>query len=454
MRWRLRRFISSLVQRRVGSSHRRTLKRAKAEITRQREGRQHQVFYFHQLDDPYSHLMAQKIADFVLRFDIDFIPHLVGPPPSDAVPQAEMLKAYARLDASRIAPFYGVIFDKDWQTPNAADQLKAARVLTKNHGSYLKDISTALWSGDGAALDSYPQASEEEAQDWIKKGTHLRKKWGHYSGAMLYYEGEWYWGIDRLNYLEKRLKHLGASRPFVVKADASLRTSTIPVYLDSFAKDGGAGSDTPKLQLEYYPSLRSPYSYLSVQETLELERLYPIEIIMRPVMPMVMRGLKVPRDKGLYIIFDTLREAEKRYLPFHMLDPVGPPILRGFSLYPYAKKHGKEKEYIRNFLTAAFGEGKDIYSKKGLHDVVYNSGLIWTEAKQDLDKQDFMPELEENAAAMFAVGCWGVPSYRLLGDGANSDSAGTKGEEDFVVWGNDRIWLLKEEIVRRLRAAD
>ncbi len=34
----------------------------------------------------------------------------------------------------------------------------------------------------------------------------------HYSGAMFYYGQEWYWGVDRLHYLEQRLSELGVDR--------------------------------------------------------------------------------------------------------------------------------------------------------------------------------------------------------------------------------------------------
>ena len=34
----------------------------------------------------------------------------------------------------------------------------------------------------------------------------------HYSGAMFYYGGEWYWGADRLYLLEQRLAALGVDR--------------------------------------------------------------------------------------------------------------------------------------------------------------------------------------------------------------------------------------------------
>jgi len=38
------------------------------------------------------------------------------------------------------------------------------------------------------------------------------------------------------------------------------------------------------------------------------------------------------------------------------------------------------------------------------------------------------------------LGLWGVPSYRLFGP---------KGGPDLAVWGQDRLWLVAAEIVRR-----
>ena len=41
---------------------------------------------------------------------------------------------------------------------------------------------------------------------------------------------------------------------------------------------------------------------------------------------------------------------------------------------------------------------------------------------------------------MYSGNCWGVPSFKIT----NSD-----GSDPFYVWGQDRIWLLKEEIYKR-----
>ena len=61
----------------------------------------------------------------------------------------------------------------------------------------------------------------------------------------------------------------------------------------------------------------------------------------------------------------------------------------------------------------------------------------------DDDRVGWREELEENRRTLHAAGLWGVPSFRLLGG---------EGERDFCTWGADRIWLVEEEIRRRLGA--
>jgi 2-hydroxychromene-2-carboxylate isomerase len=174
------------------------------------------------------------------------------------------------------------------------------------------------------------------------------------------------------------------------------------------------------------------------------ERL-PIDLVLRPVLPMVMRGLPVPRAKRLYIVLDAAREAEDAGEAFgRMCDPVGRPVERAFSLYPWARDRGRAAQLLHAFTRAAFAEGIDTGEDDGLRRVVEKAGLSWTEAQPHLDGEGWREELEENRRVLFDNGLWGVPSFRLLGEG---------GEPDFCTWGQDRIWLVEEEIRRRLVAA-
>ncbi|MBL08749.1 MAG: thioredoxin, partial [Rhodobiaceae bacterium] len=48
------------------------------EEARKKEGRPHEIFYFHKIDDPYSHLTIQIIDKLEQNYDVVLTPFLVG----------------------------------------------------------------------------------------------------------------------------------------------------------------------------------------------------------------------------------------------------------------------------------------------------------------------------------------------------------------------------------------
>jgi 2-hydroxychromene-2-carboxylate isomerase len=143
------------------------------------------------------------------------------------------------------------------------------------------------------------------------------------------------------------------------------------------------------------------------------ERL-PVELDWRPVLPMVMRGLPVPREKQLYIVLDTKREAEDAGVPFgRVCDPVGRPVERCLSLYPWARDRGRAAELLLAFMRAAFAQGVDTGSDAGCRRGG-TAGLRWSEACKRLDRDDGWRAEPSRIAKRFSrSACWGVPSYCL-----------------------------------------
>jgi 2-hydroxychromene-2-carboxylate isomerase len=179
-----------------------------------------------------------------------------------------------------------------------------------------------------------------------------------------------------------------------------------------------------------------------MDRVLALAKRLPVDLAWRPVLPMVMRGLPVPREKRLYITLDTKREAEDAGVPFgRVCDPVGRPVERCFSLWPWAKGQGRGPALLRSFTQASFAEGVDTGSDAGLRLVVERAGLAWHEALPHLDREGWREELEANREQLFALGLWGVPSFRLRG---------RAGEPDYSSWGQDRLWRVEQEIRKRL----
>ena len=296
-------------------------------------------------------------------------------------------------------------------------------------------VGSALWSDDRGQLEelavSLGAVGGEKLASRLDQGTKRRAALKHYSGAMFYYAGEWYWGVDRLYHLEERLADLGADR----------RTGQPPI-IPRPPLEAGELKDDGSLTLEVFPSLRSPYTSIAFDRAVKLAHDTGVRLVVRPVLPMVMRGVPATREKGLYIFADTLREARAAGVPYgKFFDPIGNPVRRCYALYPWACEQGLGNELLSSFLKAAFALGVNTNTKGGLRRVVEAAGLNWSEAQKHLDDTGWEDLVEGNRQAMYQAGLWGVPSFRLL------DS---NGESVLALWGQDRLWLFAREIQRQL----
>jgi 2-hydroxychromene-2-carboxylate isomerase len=355
--------------------------RKKAEEKRQSSRRPHLIHFFHQADDPYSQLLMKVLPILQSRYNISIETHLVGPPESSAVPERDLLKAYSLLDSQRLAKR----FQLDWR---------------------------------------FEQPMESPNSGTVSESQALRKKWGHYLGATLYYEGEWYWGIDRLHHLEDRLKDLGLCQT----------KDTAPLFPKmQYAPFDLAPQGT---SIDFFFSFRSPYSAISAAKIFHWAHQAGIRIKLRYVLPMVMRGLPVPAEKRRYISLDAAREAHVQGVPFGRLnDPVGKPTERGLALMPFAEMHSLAEDYVMSFMKGVWSEGLDAGLDAHLQIIVERAGLNWTAAKNILRSQSNEAQwraiAEENRQALFALGLWGVPSFRY---------------QNTAAWGQDRFWVIEDAL--------
>ena len=324
--------IGPMVSRAITSNRRRDMQRRWFEAARVRSGKPHEVLYFHQVDDPYSALMAGRLAGLVAQYGVLLTPRLVPPPPGWAAPEREKLAAYARRDAALIAPAFGLDhFDR--VTPSGAEVERAQSILQSaiDAGRFAEAapvVARALGAGESldVAAAEFGAATPAAVARALEESGRLRERLGHYLGATLYHAGEWYWGLDRLGDLEVRLRALGCSGEGSVARPLAARPQLKFVETVRAADPG-----TPALEM--FLSLRSPYTYLAMERVVALVSHYGLELRLRFVLPMVMRGLPVPAAKRTYILRDCKREAERLGLPFgSVCDPVGRPVERGLAI--------------------------------------------------------------------------------------------------------------------------
>ena len=437
----LTRWLTSRLMTRISGAGAVAARHRKAEQARVKAAAPHRIDYFHQVDEGYSYLAAQMLERLTDRYDTELHCHLVRGQEGKNAPEPELLAQLARVDSYEIAPGYGLSFPHHPEPPAASLVETASQILAaQSHSDFpraAESVSEALWRGDAAALAEFAAklgtASPEATTAAVEAGTQKRRELKHYSGAMFYYGGEWYWGVDRLHHLEARLAALGADTQ-----------PGAPLIAPRPIEDLAGHRDSGQYTLELYASLRSPYTAVIFDRAVAFAKTAGVTLSLRPVLPMVMRGVPATREKGMYIFTDAAREARAAGTPYgNFYDPIGDPARRCYALYPWAASQGKGVELCSSFLRHAFVLGVNTNNDRGLRKVVEAAGLDWSAAQPHREDNTWEALLEDNRQTMYEAGLWGVPSFRLL------DPAG---KPLLSTWGQDRLWLVAHTLRNALAA--
>ncbi len=416
----------------VLSARYRRLKRSFSEWRRRLTGSPHRVTVFLELDDPYSYLLSHYLDELARVYRVELDIRLTEAVIDGFRPRPDMLAEYAIRDCARVAAELGIPFlDKGASPPVELRRALLAELAADDvDREELLGALALYWRGDAENVRrrAADAAGYDQAVGFLRKNQALLGKLGHYNSAMLHYGGEWYWGVDRISYLLERLDALGLRRPDEASARlASIRqamTVRLPV------RPPATASTLPPVELFY--SLRSPYSYLALPRVADIAEAFGVTLELKPVLPMVMRGLPVPHRKILYIVFDAKREAERHRMPFgHVADPTGAGVERGLAVWTYAASEKRGFDFLVAAGRATWADAIDIATDAGMRRVADRAGLFWPEVAATMQGDDWRAEIEANRETMEEAGCWGVPTIRC---------------GDFVAWGQDRDWLLARHL--------
>ncbi len=363
---------------------------------RRRRGRR-RFDVFLRLEDGHAALLAQVLPDMARAADADVRRWLIPPPPLAVDPEPARRRAWTIEDARLLADAHPELtFPARPRVPSDDAIATAERALAERGWEAYVDVATALLAGEAITAGLDPQRVEAMHQ----LGSERLERLGHYQPAMVHYEGEWYWGLDRLWHLSERLRDEGLD-------------VTAPIPDPPVPRGGGP--------LVTYFSFRSPYSYLGLARLGDRS-----DVELRPVLPMVMRGYRVPRIKRFYLARDAAREARRWGVPFgRLVDPLGPGIERCIATF-FAVPTEQRMAVAQSILRGIWSEGVDVGRGAGLEALVRRAGAAWSE-----------PDLGEHAPWRAAVarhreelgelGLWGVPSFH---------------REPTRLWGQDRLpWL-------------
>jgi len=416
----------------LSSAPRVSLQRSLHSIRAKARGESDLVLVFVNPRDPFGLPLLQALTQLQERFRVRFRLHTVWQLDDEMYPEPALWRSWAQRDATRLSQLYGFTPPDRPTAPSETELTSATARLLDAEGNeeglitavhVLKD----LWHSDTGQQPDAAPARYDQAR--LSANERLLRRLGHYQGSMTRFLGEWFWGVDRLDHLERCLNEQGLNRD---APDAVLFTRTWSDLMSSVPSpaDGHRATDTT---LEVFFSIRSPYSYLGLERAIQLADAWNIPLQLRPVLPMLMRGQSVPDAKKWYIFHDTKREANKLDIPYGFVaDPLGPGVERCYALFEYARSLGRETDYMLAYARAVNAEGIRSETDAGLKVIVERAGLNWQKAKALLNDQSWREWAEDNRKAMYDCGLWGVPSFRY---------------GEVSCWGQDRLWVIEKSIV-------
>ncbi|MCJ7872755.1 DsbA family protein [Phaeobacter sp. J2-8] len=188
-------------------------------------------------------------------------------------------------------------------------------------------------------------------------------------------------------------------------------------------------------QLQFYVTVRSPYSYLALDRVVALAEKHQLELVLKPVYPLAIR-LPAFFDAGhpallTYLRRDAERVAQMQGILFSwpMPDPIvqdlatseiateQPHIRRLSRLLVAACDMGQGVQAYRAMSRLLFRERGDWSAAGALEDAMRRAGCDWahlcTHIKENPETCDRI--LSANSADLDQAGHWGTPSL-VFGD--------------------------------------
>lgn len=425
-------------------------KRQKAEKTRQRKDQPHTVVVYLRLNDAYSYVLLQVLSKLAQRYPIDYEFRTILELQPVMYPAPQLWEKNAFNDGALLAQMYQLEFpEKLPQSNQQRDRELTAQLLhwelQPNYLEKAMALFSAYWSDDQQQIDRMTNPDicrqTECYQHHLQANQDLLKSQGHYLSAMLHYGGEWYWGLDRLEHLERRFNSLlSASGEVNKESNGETGSANNAVKFNLSHKNfcRSAAITTPIATeaepLVMYWSARSPYSYIGLVRAQQLCQHYQVPLLLKPVLPMVMRRMQVPKIKGRYILLDTKREADKYNIPFGKIeDPLGKGVERCYALFEYAAANGKAVEFALSFAQAVWAEGIASETPQGMEKIVNRAGLRWAEAEPLLSNNQWRNWAQDNLAEMYSKDLWGVPSFSY---------------QSMRLFGQDRLESLEQAFIK------
>jgi len=380
------------------------------------------------LNDPHSLILIQLLPELAKQFTIEFELYLISESLPEDVVSPKKWRQWSLNDANTLAQHFNLSsIDK---LPDQKSLITGQQLWQIQRRSLedARDIFCQTWYGE--FLEHF-QSSTPVINSQFKNQDMLLAM-GHFLPSTIFFCGEWFLGVERLEHFSNKLAKfkLQQNSSAIIDEISSLKINTV----SHIEKNKNRTDIVNRTPLIMYMSLRSPYSYLGFIQTLNICKHYQIPLVLKPVLPLMMRNLSVSKNKMQYIFLDSVREAELKKIPFNkFFDPLGQGVINCYQLFAFAQQQDKAQIYMETMFRAVYVEGIDLTSVNNLKRLCQQLDLDYQAALDFNQLNPWQEWAEINVAELEKLDFWGVPCF-VYGN--------TK------VWGQDRLWQIEQAILK------
>ncbi len=379
---------------------------------------------FLQINDAHGLLLVQLLLALMERIPNEELRvHVIPPPRPASDPEPELRLPWTITDSKLLAAHRGLEGPKNVTLPSEDVVARAQRILLVQRRGRAQlalalEVLRCVWADDLEGLEAlgreHGTLPPSQLAARLSENQELLVKLGHYQGSTVLHQGEWFWGVDRFEMLERSLG----------------RTDSVLGWAETTETPPGVVGEDGRAKVELWWSFRSPYSFLILEPMRRVAARPNVDVVFRPVLPMIMRGLPVPFSKRMYILPDCKRLAEEMGVPFgYACDPAGAGVERSMAIYMEAHDMGRGDIWIREAAEAIWTEAANLARDEEFRPVVERAGLSWSDAQRGIaNEKRWRDMVETNRSDLFAAGLWGVPSLRV---------------GNLAMWGQDRVPILE-----------
>lgn len=264
-------------------------------------------------DDAHSYVLLQCMQKLLQKYPVRATVAVLPPAINGWATSFDVKTKWAVRDAALLAALYGLKEPSLNSANSSSINMVTRRMLagaqavqgvddsSKNTIDRTLMAMSTIW--DGSEKNEVFAEYSLGDHTILKRNTDYLKKLGFYNPGAVHFQGEFY-PPNRLHHLEARLQedfNLGLSvktssedgRSFLFDQEIACERN---VNYEQMVATSDAHRDRSifrKKAVELFYSFRSPYSQLILSRLKRLCTHFGREIVLRPVLPMVSRGLKV-----------------------------------------------------------------------------------------------------------------------------------------------------------------